>query len=387
MLPVSLLDFEVVGGLARPSFLRDSDLAWLRVVVDETTRFVGRPWGELQRRLAEPMPMRVSPKRVAVAVHVLRQFVGRADPPIVDAQRVRSMVFGAAARLERERLPERRQQLIIDASADLGVAPELIPELLFADLPGERLVGDLPVGFSPSELMLQANFTLAQSLLGKATRVMMRVDTNARALVRHAQRSGLICLARSATPGVVLDFSGPFAVIRRTLVYARALGGVLPYLAQCPGFRIEAHVVLAGQTAKLVLDSADPLFPMALPPSYDSKLEQAFATDFLRFARDWDLHREPEPVRAGDALVFPDFAAVRRGDPSQRWFIEILGFWTRDYLERKLQLYARARIPNLIFCVDAARKVDDEQLPEAARVVRYKRKIDPRAVLAAMLTE
>jgi hypothetical protein len=59
LLPVGLLDFQIVGGLARPIFFREPDLAWLRLVVDETTRFVGRPWRELEQRLGEPMPILV----------------------------------------------------------------------------------------------------------------------------------------------------------------------------------------------------------------------------------------------------------------------------------------------------------------------------------------
>ena len=66
--------------------------------------------------------------------------------------------------------------------------------------------------------------------------------------------------------------------------------------------------------------------------------------------------------------------------------MEILGFWTADYLARKLALLREAGLPNLILCVDETRGDDalpDEGLPPGARVVRFRRRIDPRLVLAA----
>src|SRR2546427_5183295 len=42
-------------------------------------------------------------------------------------------------------------------------------------------------------------------------------------------------------------------------------------------------------------------------------------------------------VQAGGTLIFPDFALRHRAD-GRRWLVEIVGFWTRDYVERKLAL-------------------------------------------------
>jgi predicted nuclease of restriction endonuclease-like RecB superfamily len=59
---------------------------------------------------------------------------------------------------------------------------------------------------------------------------------------------------------------------------------------------------------------------------YDSRLEERFAREFRRVAPDWDLLREPEPIAAEGALIFPDFALQHRSDPSRRWLLEIVGF-------------------------------------------------------------
>ena len=90
--------------------------------------------------------------------------------------------------------------------------------------------------------------------------------------------------------------------------------------------------------------------------------------------------REPEPVVAGDALVFPDFALQHRMDPSRRWLLEIVGFWTPSYLARKLASYRAAGLSNLILCIDEERDCADGDLPPGTFVVRFRRRIDVGAV-------
>lgn len=62
--------------------------------------------------------------------------------------------------------------------------------------------------------------------------------------------------------------------------------------------------------------------------------------------------------------------------------VEIVGFWTREYLEKKLAALRKANVENLIICVDAERGCSEGDLSIGARVLRFKRKIDPAAVLA-----
>ncbi len=56
-----------------------------------------------------------------------------------------------------------------------------------------------------------------------------------------------------------------------------------------------------------------------LHPIY--QLEERFARDFRRKARDWEIVREPEPVVAGNALLFPDFVLRHRGNGGRRWLL------------------------------------------------------------------
>lgn len=160
----------------------------------------------------------------------------------------------------------------------------------------------------------------------------------------------------------------------------------MPLLTWCPRFRLRADCSLRGRSWILELGSRDPIFPGREPRRYDSKLEERFAADFRRIAPEWDVVREPEPVRAGAGLIFPDFALQHRHH-GWRWLLEIVGFWTPEYVARKLALLRAARLANLILCVDESRNCAREDLPPSTRVVRFRRRIDAGHVLRLIEVE
>ncbi len=380
MLPASLICCDLRGGLALPRFLGDADRPWLRRLLEICDHVSGRPIRELDERIREPLPGVPEDKRRLVA-HVLlglsRSRIGSAVPP----REARALVFAAAARNPGRTAAE----VVLGCAAELGVAPDAVRDALFADLPGERLALP-PVGIDPGELALRANLLVAQALLARAARVTVILAGNARAVVRHASLRGLICsVSREAeADGARLEISGPFALFRRTLLYGRALGSLLPVLAWTRRFRLDADCDLRGRRVKVTFATGDPIFPAAEPRRFDSRMEERFARDFGRAARGWSIVREPEPVQAGRHLVFPDFAVFRRGEPDRRWLVEIAGFWTPEYLDVKLRRLREARIANLVLCIDEERNVGQGDLPSSARVVRYRRRVDPLAVLRAI---
>ena len=83
---------------------------------------------------------------------------------------------------------------------------------------------------------------------------------------------------------------------------------------------------------------------------YDSSIEQSFAEAFRSLANSdgadgWQLEREPEPLlldhpstetaasTISHGIFIPDFALTR---DNQRIYVEILGYWTPAYRERKI---------------------------------------------------
>lgn len=382
MLPDRPVNCSVAGGVVVPHFLGEHDHPWLRSLLDEYERFVGRPQRELDARLRQPLPCEAPPEKLKLAVGVLlRAQRSRRTSASVPPRRARAMVFAEAAHTSETAL-----MVLCRVAKSLGVTDGELRDSLFADLPGERLVEGPSRPVSATEIALRANLALVQRLLFRARAVRIDVEGHTRPLVRHAKWRGLICaiVDRPGQAGVSLEISGPFALFRNTRLYGRALGEVIPLLGWCSRFRVDADCLVDGRRRTLQLATGDPIFPAAAPRQYDSRIEERFARDFRRSAPEWDVVREPEPIAVDRTLIFPDFRLQRRSDPGQRWLLEIMGFWTPDYVSRKLALYRKALVGNLVLCIDEARNCADGDLPPGARVVRFRRRVDPAAVLRAI---
>lgn len=379
LLPDDLLPLRITDGQAIVGYLGDGDQAWVRALLDELERHAGRPERELRARLAEPLPL-PSPyqqRRVAAAVlaRAWRSMVRAAVPP----REARRAVFDEMAASGSP-----PSEVLARVAQRLGVPAAALAAALFADLPGERIVVSPEAIFGPSEAIRRVNLTMAQAMLFRATSVRVRAEGGVRALVRLARLRGLICTV-SVPPGEGpprLEVSGPYALFRRTLLYGRALAAIVPALVACGRFSLNATCVVRGQALDFTLASGDPVSAPEQGRPFDSQLEERFARDFRRAAPDWDVIREPEPLRAGASLIFPDFLLRHRRAPGRAFLVEIVGFWTREYLEKKLAALRRTNVENLIICIDEERGCSEGDLPLGARIVRFKRRIDPLAVLA-----
>jgi predicted nuclease of restriction endonuclease-like RecB superfamily len=378
LLPESSLPFRINGGRVSPGYLDARDIPWLHVLIEEIDRFCSLPVRELMQRLHHPLPC-WSPtfkRRAAIAV-LLR--IWKSEPQAeIQPDKAREVLFCLAT----EHPEFSRIAVLALASQLLGVEPGAIEQSLFADLPGERLVCAPATIPSPNEIALRTNLLVLRSLLFHARRVRIKAEGATRPLVRQAKLRGLICSV-TEDPTPILELSGPYTVFRHTLLYGRALGELLQFLPHCAHFKLRAECVLRGQEVVLDVQSGDPIFPAESAKPYDSLLEERFAKDLRKEAPDWDLVREPKPIQAGSTIIFPDFLLRNRLWPERTFLVEIMGFWSAEYVKRKLEHLRQANLTNLILCVDEERLCGEESLVESARVVRFRRRIDPLKVLAA----
>lgn len=371
---------SVHGEAVVPHWFTERDHPWILALLEEYLAFVGEPRRRLDERLAARGGGPAAGEGREVVAQVLdRLFPARAAAP-APPRRVRALLFRAAA----GRRP--RAAVLAAAAAEMGLPVEALEESLLADVPGERRLQAPATPVHAAAVALQANLAMVQAALKRSSRVAVTLEGHARAIVRHATLRGLICTARRASPAapVSLEVSGPLALFRRTALYGRHLAELVPLLAWSRDFRLEAHCTVRGRDGRLVLGPADPLPPSAAPRPYDSRLEQRFARDFTRLTGDWELVREPEPVAVRGTFVFPDFAIVDRRRRARRWLLEIMGFWTADYVEQKLRRLRAAGLRRLILCLDARRDCGAGEFPPGCSVLRFERRIDPRDVLAIL---
>ncbi|HEX3696608.1 MAG TPA: DUF790 family protein [Polyangia bacterium] len=388
MLSEADLPLRIVERGAYFDFLGPQDEPWLRVLLAEMVRFEGRRRREMAERLAEPLPCEAPYFKRRAATRVLLRLWRRERVALVPPAQARARLFDAAAAAA----DFDGEAIRAAVATDFGVGEPALAESLFADLPGERVVRAPEPFPSVAEIALRTNLAVVQSALMRSSTIELHVEGGVRPIVRLAKFRGLLCsVVERAVDGAargepVIQISGPFSIFQHTLLYGRALAEIIPHLAWCAHFRLRAACALRGRICSVGVESGDPIFPAAAPAAFDSRLEEWFARDIQKLAPDWDLIREPEAIRAGTTLVFPDFMLRHRIHPQRRVLIEIAGFWTPEYLRGKIDRLRQADLPTFILCIDDQRACGQAELPLdlAASIVRFRRRVDAKQVMRAV---
>ena len=339
------------------------------------------------RRLELDLALRVflaeqpNAERVRRAVTVIDRFVVTRVRASVDPRTIRARLFGP-------RCPETsRAAALAQAAQELGLDVDDIERMMFADFARERHVEALPSDVGAPDVVSFANLALVQGIVARSAFVRMQARSGARDLTRHVRLVGLMHVVtrdHDHQDGFVIEVSGPLSIFRSTRLYARALSSIVPRLAWCRGFALEAHLHVGGQRTAVQIREGDPIRPSRRPAPFDSKLEARFARDFTREAADYELVREPAAIEVGAHLVFPDFAVVHRTDAERHGLVEIVGFYTPDYLSRKLAQMRNERLSRLVLCIDESLQVSDSDLPRHAQVVRFKKRVSVMDVIQAI---
>ncbi|WP_073309439.1 DUF790 family protein [Halobaculum gomorrense] len=291
-------------------------------------------------------------------------------------RRARRVAFEAAETVGAASAEERAT--VLDRAGDrLGVDPSEIDSSLYADRDANRVLAAFDPRWDPEELLVQYDLSLAQTALFDATEVRVR-STDPKALVSAAKRLGLLYEIRVREDGGPTDrevvITGPDALFRRTRRYGTAFARLLRTVAATADeWTLAADIDDRGREYLLELDDGDVSVPGVEPlaePAFDSGVEADFAARFRALDLDWDLTREPEPLRVGASVMIPDFAFEYR-HADFRVFFEVMGFWTPEYVEKKLAQLADVEDVELVVAVDESLGVGEEIAARDHRVVTY----------------
>jgi predicted nuclease of restriction endonuclease-like RecB superfamily len=110
--------------------------------------------------------------------------------------------------------------------------------------------------------------------------------------------------------------------------------------------------------------------------TYDSTLEQMFGSLSLG---SWKIKREPTVLKAGRYAFIPDFVLQR---DSMKVYLEIVGFWTPEYLKKKIQKLKEVREP-VILLINRKLKCSEKDFP-AQDVIFFDRKIPANEVMQVL---
>lgn len=165
---------------------------------------------------------------------------------------------------------------------------------------------------------------------------------------------------------IICTVDGPLSIVRLTDKYGMAMAKLIPLIIFTERWSIDATILRKSmngikKTYNFQLSNRDkdlPIFDAShitshthvqserdseiglsfnkyIMDSFDSNVEKKFMDKFLTFSTDWQLAREPDLLILSDGKAFiPDFVFEKHG---VKVYLEIVGFWTKDYLKRKLE--------------------------------------------------
>jgi predicted nuclease of restriction endonuclease-like RecB superfamily len=260
-------------------------------------------------------------------------------------------------------------------ASQIGLPWKELEDRLFADVIDFHRLERFDGYPDAAALLARYNVAQVQAALFQAVSMTVWADDDFTTILRYAKLARLMHTIRRMGDGrYCFRFDGPASMLRSTNRYGAAMARFFPALAACRAWRMHAVIrTRGGHTAALDLSSADGLRSHLPPPDdFDSTVEQAFAESWGDEPRDgWRLIREGEILHQGQKVFVPDF--VLRHEDGRSVLLEIVGYWTPEYLQSKAQTLETFRDHRILLAVAARLRDEIPLLPTP--VVLYKTKL------------
>lgn len=293
------------------------------------------------------------------------------------AEAIRKNVFTHAAEARRKGTFDRTALL-----RELGLSDD---DELFPDLEEAARVVRAPV-WNAQTLAETYDRQRAQAVLLRATkvRVAMRCGTpaQARVLFRSIKFLGLLYTLTAQSDGThLLEVDGPFSLFESVTKYGLKLALLVPVLDACEAYALEAEVRWGKERTALMFRHAG---GRGATPEVETHSHAELVAGLRKAGIEARGSNEILDL-PGVGLCVPDLEIERDG---KRAYVEILGFWSRDAVWKRVELVQKGLAPPVVFAVSARLRVSEDVLPDdaPAALYVYKGAISPRA-LAAKIEE
>lgn len=298
----------------------------------------------------------------------------------VDAAALRQDVFTAAARA-RELLPDDealdRGALLDEIAPRRGLSRDELEAALFSDLKGAHRLLSVDVA-SAEELVDRYDLAQAQAVLLRATKVVARVGgsdpAGYRALFRKLKLLRLLFRLSldNEGEGYRLEIDGPGALFSQGTRYGFELALALPALAALPRCSIEAEVRWGKQRLerRFLWTPEDARLPPVEEPAPRLEVTKLLE-DWARLETPWRAAPADELLHLPGAEVsIPDVTFVHR-ETGDVVHLEVLGFWSREAVWRRVELVERGLVDRVVFAVSQRLRVSERALDEEAPAALY----------------
>ncbi len=381
------------GGGYHPQFTDEGDRALAASLLGTFQGHVGERRATLREALDDAERGADSFKLVRGLAALLEREATFETRAAVPPQRTRRVVFESAESVGVASEDERTEALSLAADR-LGVDADTVERSLYADRDENQLLAAFEPRWSPETLLEQYDLSLAQTALFDATEVRVRSSEPAD-LVSAVKRLGLMYEVRHTDDGRELVVTGPDSLFRATRRYGTSFARLLRSVAKTDDWRLSATIDDRGRERTMTLTDADVSVPGVEPisePTYDSAVESEFAAAFASLDTDWELVREPEPLETGTRVMIPDFAfdyapaGADVGTVAERFrvYFEIMGFWTPEYVEKKLSQLETVEDVELLVAVDESLAASEAIEARDHRAIPYAGSVRVKDVLDAL---
>ncbi len=236
-----------------------------------------------------------------------------------------------------------------------------------------RLTGDSEETYAEDTisvdwLLTRYNLALAQAVLYDATQMRIQVWDHFNTVFSYVKLFGLMhriypidesgerVESTDVAAGYEAILDGPASLFSKSRKYGIRMANFLPALPLCDRWEMEAEI-LDGErrstnsgSLTFELDHTDGLSShYGDQGKFDSDLERTLSQKWERATTDWELRREDDVLDLGVEVMIPDFA-VEHPD-GRRAILEIVGFWTPEYLKEKLAKIEAADLDHLLIAV------------------------------------
>lgn len=305
-----------------------------------------------------------------------------------DLAALRALVFQLAAERGPVRLADepgehpRAVDLYAEAAERLGIDATGLPDALYADLAPRHVLARVDVP-DAAWLLHRYNVALVQALLLHAGELDIALTAPSAARLRQLLRAvkfhQLIHAVQRADDGWRITVDGPASCLSQGTRYGIALARFFPALLLLPtAWSLTARIGGARGPRTLTLSSADGLRSHYRDVGGWEPAElTTFAERWTAADTGWEVSADAPPLLQGPQdVVVPDLCFRKDGRVA---YLEVLGFWRKASLQRRVANITRHGPSNLVLAV--SRRLSAEAsaaLPDA--VVPFAEVIPVKAV-------
>jgi predicted nuclease of restriction endonuclease-like RecB superfamily len=357
---------------------------------------VGQTRSELHRQIREILVAlpNCPPKRIDAFCKLLDERCDYVTDSKGASANLRLEVFRLASQYQPITLEQRGQLGSLEAEAKSRIATALgrpwpeIAEQMFLDLPENHRLKAFRSFEQPMGLLARYNVAQTQVVFYDALKLEIRARDDLKEIIRFAKLARLMHRITREGDGYLIQLDGPASLLQRTSRYGVAMARFLPGLLSCKGWSAQAAIKRPrwGGLSFRLDDSCGLQSEVVPAQEFDSKLEEDFYRDWKELDnRDWHLLRESRILHAGQQVFIPDFEAIHKS--GRRVLIEIVGFWTPEYLSHKMRVLGQFKDQLIVLLVHSTASAKVASMGSHRvlhRVIEYKSKIVISKLLAIL---